>query len=110
MNIDEFTLALIKMGYRRPDKTIDPNRWAKPIGYNIFIVFVKEAKISCHFYGVDSQLHCWSSKEIVMNDKNRSIEAQLCEYEQYADGGGHHLQKFGFLSREDHANIMTGDI
>ena len=96
--ITTFKNALIQMGYRQPDSTIDANRWAKPIGYNIFIAHEKELRLNCHFRANgDDKLHCWQTKEL---DATRNLIEQIATFEQYTDcRGTYNPTVFPFLSR-----------
>jgi hypothetical protein len=96
--ITTFKNALIQMGYRQPDSTIDANRWAKPIGYNIFIAHEKELRLNCHFRANgDDKLHCWETKEL---DATRNLIEQIATFEQYTDcRGTYNPTVFPFLSR-----------
>jgi hypothetical protein len=104
--MNNFKNALMRMGYRQPDSTIDTNRWAKPIGYNIFIAHEKELRLNCHFKANDpeSKLHCWKTKEL---DATSDLISQIASFEQYADcRGTYHPTVFGFLTKQQSAEQM----
>ena len=101
-----FKNALIQMGYRQPDSTIDANRWAKPIGYNIFIAHEKELRLNCHFKANDPEdkLHCWATKEL---DTTHNLIEQIATFEQYSDcRGTYRPTSFGFLSKQQKVDQM----
>lgn len=104
--ITTFKNALIQMGYRQPDSTIDANRWAKPIGYNIFIAHEKELRLNCHFRANgDDKLHCWQTKEL---DATCNLIEQIATFEQYADcRGTYRPTVFAFLSKAQKAEQMV---
>jgi hypothetical protein len=104
--MNNFKNALMQMGYRQPDPTIDANRWAKPIGYNIFIAHEKELRLNCHFKADDPErkLHCWDSREL---DATRDLIEQIATFEQYVDCRGAYQSKvFAFLSKQQKAEQM----
>jgi hypothetical protein len=101
-----FKNALMQMGYRQPDPTIDANRWAKPIGYNIFIAHEKELRLNCHFKANDPEdkLHCWETKEL---DPTMNLTHQIATFEQYTDCRGvYNPTVFAFLSKAQKAELM----
>jgi len=104
--MNNFKNALMQMGYRQPDSTIDANRWAKPIGYNIFIAHEKELRLNCHFNANDTEgkLHCWKSKEL---DATSNLISQIASFEQYAECRGiYRPTVFGFLTKQQSAEQM----
>jgi hypothetical protein len=74
--------VLMSLGYRQPDVTQDPNRWAKTFGYAIFIVFCKEKRIGSYFYSTTGVFSCWKSEEL-KDPKN--YLSDIAAFEQYAD-------------------------
>lgn len=108
-NYTNFELALMNMGYRQPDPVLDANRWAKPIGYNIFIAHVKELLINSHFYAADGKLHCWESNNVKLNEANNPLEMQIATIEQYQDcRGAYNPHHFGFLTANQRAELIVG--
>lgn len=87
------------MGYRQPDAELDNNKWAKPIGYNIFIAHEKELRLNVHYrVNGNDQLHCWESA-IMNTDTN--LTSQIAAVEEYTTSRGIHQngQNFAFTSK-----------
>jgi len=110
MNITDFPLALTNMGYRQPDSSRDPNRWVKPIGYDVLIAFVEELKIAHYFVGVDKKLHCWDDRRITLC-VDGDLELQIATYEVHSAIRmviENRSYCHAFLSQEQRANLIVG--
>ncbi len=103
MNHDNLPLALRKMGYRRPDPSINPNRWVKPVGFIVFIVDVDLKRIQSAYVGpVDKQMHSWASFYLC-SDSSTSLEQQIAVFEQYDEAKKCPLEysDLSFLTKEE---------
>lgn len=104
---DNFRSALISMGYRQPDAGNDSNKWAKPIGYNIFIAHEKELRLNIHYRinGKD-ELHCWDTRQMDPNTElSGDFASQIATAEQYTDCRRAHCDRktFAFISKAEQA-------
>ncbi len=68
-------LALIAMGYRE----VDPGRWLKPIGYQLFSYSESKNEWNNWLKGADGKIHCYQSK--VFRENFGSYLAQLKDWE-----------------------------
>ncbi len=108
-NYTDFAAALKAMGYRRPDAAKDPNRWVKPVGYNVFIAHVKELTLNCHAVFPNGDFGCWESGNIELNKTNYPIEVQIATIEQCKNYQQNYRPfSFGFLTKEEWIEQMVG--
>ena len=104
---DNFRSALISMGYRQPDAELDSNKWAKPIGYNIFIAHEKELRLNIHYRveGKD-ELQCWETLQLKSNTElSGDFASQIATIEQYTDCKRKNRERktFAFISKAQQA-------
>lgn len=105
-----FILALTKMGYRQPDTSINPLRWAKPVAHDIFIADIIDDVLSLRLYFKapgNGQFLCWSSVEI-RTDVDTPIDLQIADFERYTDFHGYQGQTYGFLTRAQTLEQVIG--
>ena len=98
-----FSRALKRMGYRRPDAAIKPDRWVKPFGYCVIIADVDHMRIQSFFRGPNNgTLHCWNHVNVEAETENNQFELQIATFEQY-DGceAGNDPTQFAFLTKEE---------
>ena len=78
--------ALLAMGYHEAE----PQKWLKPIGYQVFSFNEKLGRWGCWFLGQDGKILCWNTEDIKPEDFAGDFLHQLKHFECYTrtDVGG----------------------
>lgn len=96
----ELIIAAISLGYRKHPK--DSNKYIKPIGYNIFLLSIKDRVLSNWFYDIKNIFRCYNNAEIKSeNYINISKEISYIENYNFKNLSFELKNEIGFITNEE---------